>query len=34
MLGMGNPNILVTPLTSETLGLPKWWHKTVEKYYK
>lgn len=34
MLGMGNPNIMVIPLINETLGLPDWWHKIVEKYYK
>ncbi len=30
MLGMGNPNILVTPLSIETLGLGYWWQIMVE----
>ncbi len=29
---MGNPNVMVTPLSIETKGFGVWWHKMVEKY--
>ena len=31
---MGNPNVLVTPLSIETLGLGEWWHKNGRKNTK
>jgi len=31
---MGNPNVLVTPLSIETLGFGDWWQKMIEKILK